>query len=64
MTYKDYLKHVVEDIEKTAKHNIQTAKAVADGADSKWKAEEYMEIYANERVLWALKRIKDAMEED
>lgn len=60
----DYLKHVIEDIEKIALYDIRTARSVAAGADAKWKAQEYMEIYANERVLGALKRIKEAMNEE
>ena len=59
----NYLIHTLGELEKDAKYNIQKAKEVADGADSKWKAEEYMEIYANEKVLWTLKRIRNAMEE-
>ena len=60
----NYLKHTIEILEWDANYQIEKAKEVADGADSKWKAEEYMEIYANERILGALRRIKDAMEQE
>jgi len=60
----DYLKYVIEAIEKDARREIQTAKNISDGADAKWVAQMYMEVYANERILGTLTRIRNAMEED